>query len=62
MRRRVVICDFCYRPAARTLVQRRRAVWQVLAGRPPRRAEACGNPRCLLNADEYVTGKVGALR
>jgi hypothetical protein len=61
MRRQMVICDFCYRPAARTVVQQRRGLWQVIAGRPARRAEACRTARCLNGAADYVSGKVGAL-
>jgi hypothetical protein len=61
MRRRIVTCDFCYRPATGGLVQRRRNLWQVIAGRPPRRAEVCGTARCLNGAADYVSGRVGPL-
>lgn len=56
------MCNFCYRQAARTLVQRRRSLWQVLANKPRRRADVCDTARCEHGADEYVSGRAGALR
>jgi hypothetical protein len=58
MRRTVVTCNFCYQPAVHVVEQRRRALWQVVLRRPPRRADVCGRMRCRLNADDYVTGRV----
>jgi hypothetical protein len=55
-------CNFCYRRAARTLVQRRRQLWQVLANKPRRRAAVCRTARCVHVADDYLKGRRGPLR
>lgn len=55
-------CNFCYRRAVRTFVQRRRQLWQVLANKPRRRASVCRTVRCADVAENYLRGKVGELR
>jgi hypothetical protein len=62
MRRRDPICNFCYRRTVRTLVQRRRGLWQVLANKPRRRASVCATARCEHVADDYLRGRAGELR
>lgn len=54
MRSELARCDFCYRPSVRTFVQPRRALWQVVARKPRRRARACGTLRCETLAREYL--------
>jgi hypothetical protein len=49
------LCNFCYRQAARVLVQRRRTLRQVLSKMPPRRANVCATARCEHVAEDYLT-------
>lgn len=54
-------CDFCYRPARVTLVQRRRKLWQVAARKPLRRVSVCDTWRCRELADARLYVRLGGL-
>ena len=61
MRNRGLTCNFCYRQAAKTLVQGRRSLRQVLSKMPRRRADVCDTARCTCVAADYLSGRVRAL-
>jgi hypothetical protein len=56
------VCDFCFRPATRTLVEHRRGIARALAKAQRRRVAVCGTARCERNAAQYLAGRVGPLR